>query len=144
MGADDYLAKPFHSRELIARIKAVLRRTDQAPRLEAVVESRFLDFEGWRLDIGNRELLSPEGVLVSLSSGEYDLLVALAKRPQCTLTRDMLLDLTRGRASIVFDRSIDIQISRLRRKLGEDPKNPSIIKTVWGGGYLFAANVTES
>lgn len=143
MGADDYLAKPFNSRELIARIRAVLRRTALQGPAETSAEARILCFEGWRLDRSKRELLSPEGIVVSLSSGEYDLLVALALRPNRTLTRDNLLDLTRGRASIVFDRSVDIQISRLRRKLGEDPKNPSIIKTVWGGGYLFAADVTE-
>lgn len=143
MGADDYLAKPFNSRELIARIRAVLRRTALQGPAETSAEARILRFEGWRLDRSKRELLSPEGIVVSLSSGEYDLLVALALRPNRTLTRDNLLDLTRGRASIVFDRSVDIQISRLRRKLGEDPKNPSIIKTVWGGGYLFAADVTE-
>ncbi|WP_425471829.1 response regulator [Ruegeria sediminis] len=144
MGADDYVAKPFNSRELTARIKAVLRRAAQDPRPKAEDGARFLCFEGWRLDTGKRELLSSEGIVVSLSSGEYDLLHALAKRPQRTLTRDMLLDLTRGRNSIVFDRSIDIQISRLRRKLGDDPKNPAIIKTVWGGGYLFTPDVSES
>ena len=141
MGADDYLPKPFNSRELIARIKAVLRRGAAGPEAEPTRQERFYCFEGWRLDVGKRELQSPEGVVVSLSSGEYDLLFALVQRPQRTLTRDQLLDLTRGRTAAVFDRSIDIQISRIRKKLGDDPKDPRKIKTVWGGGYLFAPDV---
>ena len=143
MGADDYLSKPFNSRELIARIKAILRRSGRLDLEERSLETRFLCFEGWRLDTGKRELLDPENVVVVLSSGEFDLLHAFLKRPQRTLNRDQLLDLTRGRASIVFDRSVDIQISRIRRKLGDDPKDPKFIKTVWGGGYLFAPDVTE-
>ncbi len=143
MGADDYLAKPFNSRELIARIKAVLRRSGYAPLDDSAAETRYMCFEGWRLDTGKRELISPENVVVSLSSGEFDLLLALLKRPHRTLTRDQLLDITRGRSSIVFDRSIDIQISRIRRKLGDDSKEPRFIKTVWGGGYLFAPDVVE-
>lgn len=142
MGADDYLPKPFNSRELIARIKAILRRGSAATEPDPSAQERFYCFEGWRLDVGKRELLSPESVVVSLSSGEYDLLLALVQRPQRILTRDQLLDLTRGRAAVVFDRSIDIQISRLRKKLGDDPKDPRTIKTVWGGGYLFAPDVT--
>ncbi|NSY41406.1 response regulator [Leisingera sp. ANG59] len=142
MGADDYLPKPFNSRELVARIKAVLRRGGSGPKSEPTCQERFYCFEGWRLDIGKRELLSPECVIVSLSSSEYGLLLELVQRPQRTLTRDQLIDLTRGRAAAVFDRSIDIQISRLRKKLGDDPKDPRMIKTVWGGGYLFAPDVT--
>lgn len=143
MGADDYLPKPFNSRELIARIKAVLRRGPATPENGGDVPARFKCFEGWRLDTGKRELLNPDNIVVSLSSGEYDLLHALVLRPQRTLSREQLLDLTRGRASVVFDRSIDIQISRLRRKLGDESKAPNMIKTVWGGGYLFAPDVTE-
>lgn len=144
MGADDYLPKPFNGRELIARIKAILRRAAGSVLLqENDIEARFLRFEGWRLDKGKRELVSPDNVVISLSSGEFDLLLALLKRPHRVLTRDQLLDLTRGRSSMVFDRSIDIQISRLRRKLGDDSKEPTFIKTVWGGGYLFAPDVIE-
>lgn len=143
MGADDYLAKPFNGRELIARIKAILRRSGTVMPQDSDPESRFFCFEGWRLDRGKRELLSPDNVVVSLSSGEFDLLQALLQRPHHVLSRDQLLDLTRGRSSIVFDRSIDIQISRIRRKLGDNSKEPKFIKTVWGGGYLFAPDVVE-
>lgn len=142
MGADDYLPKPFNSRELTARVKAVLRRGSATSEPVQGHQVRFYCFEGWRLDVGKRELLRSDGVVISLSSGEYDLLLALVQRPQRTLTRDQLLDLTRGRTAVVFDRSIDIQISRLRRKLADDPKDPRKIKTVWGGGYLFASDVT--
>ncbi len=142
MGADDYLPKPFNSRELTARVKAVLRRGGGSSGPEQSEQVRFYCFNGWRLDVGKRELLSPDNVVLSLSSGEYDLLLVLVQRPQRTLTRDQLLDLTRGRAAAVFDRSVDIQISRLRKKLGDDPKDPRTIKTVWGGGYLFAPDVT--
>jgi two-component system OmpR family response regulator len=142
MGADDYLPKPFNSRELTARVKAVLRRGGAESESNQTDQVRFYCFDGWRLDVGRRELLSPDSVVLSLSSGEFDLLLALVQRPQRTLTRDQLLDLTRGRAAAVFDRSIDIQISRLRKKLGDDPKDPRTIKTVWGGGYLFAPDVS--
>lgn len=143
MGADDYLPKPFNSRELIARIKAILRRAGTSVTDTDDPEARYYCFEHWRLDTGKRELLDKDNVVVSLSSGEFDLLLALLKRPQRTLTRDQLLDITRGRSTMVFDRSIDIQISRLRRKLRDDPKEPRIIKTVWGGGYHFAPDVVE-
>jgi len=149
MGADDYLGKPFNPRELLARIKAVLRRAG-GPGLpvsaggEAVPPGgggRVLGFEGWRLDLARRELHSAEGVLIQLSAGEFDLLVAFAEHPQRVLTRDQLLDLARGRTAAPFDRSIDVQVSRLRRKIEADPAEPMLIKTVRGGGYLFAANV---
>jgi two-component system OmpR family response regulator len=141
LGADDYVAKPFGSRELIARIRAVLRRTrndgaDQPPR------ARRYRFDRWQLDTGARELLREDGVAVPLSTGEFDLLIALIERPQRVLSRDQLLDLARGRVAGAFDRSIDTQVSRLRKKLEEDPNGPKIIKTVWGGGYLFAPEVT--
>ena len=142
MGADDYLPKPFNSRELIARIKAVLRRGASVSEPEDIVSQRFFCFDRWRLDVGKRELRSPEGVVVSLSSGEFDLLLAFVKRPQRVLTRDQLLDLTRGRAAVIFDRSIDIFISRLRKRLGDNSRDPDKIKTVRGGGYLFAPDVT--
>jgi two-component system, OmpR family, response regulator len=150
MGADDYLAKPFGPRELLARIKAVLRRASlPPPPLAATAEAaateaagKALRFEGWGLDLARRELRSPDGTLVALSSGEYDLLVALAERPQRVLSRDQLLDLARGRAAVPFDRAIDVQISRLRRKIEADPADPQIIKTVRGGGYMFTPTVT--
>jgi len=144
MGADDYLAKPFSSRELLARIRAVLRRVAMLPDNRAVAKSSGLMFEGWRLDPGMRQLHSPDGARVVLTSGEFDLLVAFCQHPQRVLTRDQLLDLTHGRAAKAFDRSIDIRVSRLRRKIEVDPKAPKIITTVRTGGYLFAAEVAAA
>lgn len=141
MGADDYLPKPFHSRELLARVKAVLRRSDPAAMRPADVPPRFVTFAEWRLDTGKRELVSADGVVVLLSSAEYELLIAFVTWPQVVLSREKLLDATRGRSAIISDRSIDIQVSRLRRKLGDDPRTPRIIKTVWGDGYLFTPDV---
>ncbi len=146
MGADDYLPKPFNPRELLARIKAVLRRvggpgTSVSAGDAAPGGGRILVFEGWRLNLARRELHSSEGVLTQLSAGEFDLLVAFAEHPQRVLTRDQLLDLARGRVAAPFDRSIDVQVSRLRRKMESDPAEPVLIKTVRGGGYLFAASV---
>ncbi len=143
MGADDYLAKPFNPRELLARIKAVMRRTqaDQQPVAETL--SRDLRFDRWLLDINRRELIDEDGVGLSLSTAEFDLLKVFLERPQRVLSRDQLLDLARGREAVAFDRAIDTLVSRLRRKLERDPKNPELIKTIWGGGYLFAADVTQ-
>lgn len=140
MGADDYLAKPFNPRELLARIRAVLRRAGALP-LEAG-RGRVLEFAGWRLDVARRQLFSATDALVPLRAGEFDLLLALAERPQRVLTRDQLLDLSRGRAATSFERSVDVQISRLRHKIELDPKEPELIKTVRSGGYVFAAAVT--
>ena len=140
MGADDYLAKPFSPRELLARIKAVLRRATAQPVAGGATGKSF-QFEGWSLDVAKRELRSPDGVLVQLSAGEYDLLVAFVEHPQRVLTRDQLLDLARGRSAVPFDRSIDVQVSRLRRKIEPDPADPTLIKTVRGGGYLFTPAV---
>ncbi|CAO3352290.1 response regulator [Azospirillum melinis] len=144
MGADDYLAKPFSPRELLARIKAVLRRVSAPPVAGApAAAGTVLRFEGWSLDLTKRELRSPDGVLVQLSAGEYDLLVAFVEHPQRVLTRDQLLDLARGRSAVPFDRSIDVQVSRLRRKIEPDPADPTLIKTVRGGGYLFTPTVSN-
>ncbi len=143
MGADDYLAKPFSPRELLARIKAVLRRVSAPPVAGApAAAGTVLRFEGWSLDVTRRELRSSDGVLVQLSAGEYDLLVAFVEHPQRVLTRDQLLDLARGRSAVPFDRSIDVQVSRLRRKIEPDPAEPTLIKTVRGGGYLFTPSVS--
>jgi len=143
MGADDYLAKPFNPRELLARIKAVLRRADGAPAATADTTSgAVLEFAGWRLDLGRRGLAGPDGVLVPLSGGEFDLLAAFATHPGRVLSREQLLDIARGRDAQPFDRSIDVQVSRLRRKIEQDPKNPELIKTVRSGGYMFTPAVT--
>jgi two-component system OmpR family response regulator len=144
MGADDYLPKPFGSRELVARIRAVLRRNrGNAAAPDAGEQPKHYRFDRWRLDTARRELVRDDGTVVPLSTGEYDLLVALAERPQRVLSRDQLLDLARGRTATTLDRSIDTQVSRLRRKIEEDPADPRIIKTVWGGGYMFTAIVTR-
>jgi two-component system, OmpR family, response regulator len=141
MGADDYLPKPFGSRELVARIRAVLRRSRD--RISAERTPGRYRFGRWRLDAGARELLRDDGVAIPLSTGEFELLTALIERPQRVLSRDQLLDLVHGRGANALDRSIDTQVSRLRRKLELDPSDPKIIKTVWGGGYMFAAGVSR-
>lgn len=144
IGADDYVTKPFSPRELLARIKAVLRRvaTETASRKPAAV--RGYVFDGWFLDTLKRELTNPDGIVVDLSTGEYDLLLAFVEQPQKVLTREQLLDAARNRVSTGFDRSIDVQISRLRRKITSGDEDNAIIKTVRGGGYLFVPLVAWS
>jgi two-component system OmpR family response regulator len=143
MGADDYLPKPFGSRELIARIKAVLRRGGRVTADEEPAgRAKRYRFDRWMLDAGARELVRADGVTVALSTGEYDLLIALLQHPQRVLSREQLLDLARGRSASAFDRSIDTQVSRLRKKIETDPSEPKIIKTVWGGGYTMTPAVS--
>jgi len=141
MGADDYLAKPFNPRELLARVKAVLRRTHSFQHRTTESLPERLVFEGWTLFPASRELIDPQQVLVPLSTAEFALLMALVTHPGRILNRDQLLDLARGRDSRAFDRAIDTLVSRLRRKLGDAPRNPQIIKTIHGDGYLFAPKV---
>ena len=141
IGADDYVTKPFNPRELLARIKAVLRRANSLPHAAEPETAQRLRFGSWTLDLSQRALLDESGVVTPLSSGEFKLLSVLIARPGMVLSRDQLLDLTKGRAAKAFDRSIDNQVSRLRRKIEVDPKNPEFIKTVWGGGYSFAGKV---
>jgi two-component system OmpR family response regulator len=143
MGADDYLAKPFGSRELVARIKAVLRRSPAPGQVERNKTLKLFRFGAWALNTEKRSLVRRDGVVVPLSTGEYDLLLAMVERPQRVLSREQLLDLARGRAANAFDRSIDTQISRLRKKIERDPTAPEIIKTVWGGGYMFTPAVSQ-
>src|ERR1700730_17151786 len=142
MGADDYLPKPFHLRELLARVKSVLRRASSRAQLEKPAGARArARFAGWHLDLATRELVSPEGGEVRLTTGEFDLLAAFVNNANEVLTRDRLLDLARNRESGPFDRTIDVQVGRLRRKLEPDPENPTIIKTVRGTGYIFTPSV---
>ena len=143
MGADDYVIKPFNPRELLARIKNVIRRANSLPRARGEMVTTRLAFDRWIFDPLRRELVDDCGICVPLSTGEYRLLCALTQRPKIVLSRDQLLDLTSGRALQAFDRSIDNQVSRLRRKLERQPADPDLIKTVWGGGYVFATDVRE-
>ena len=141
IGADDYIAKPFNPRELLARIKAILRRTtDEEPKRQQSV----VKFSNWTFDLDGRRLISPDDLEVTLSAGEYDLLVVFVKQPKVVLSRDQLLDLTKNRSAGPFDRSIDVQISRIRQKIETQPKNPQLIKTVRGGGYVFTSDVTSA
>ncbi|NQU72803.1 MAG: response regulator [Rhodospirillales bacterium] len=144
MGADDYVAKPFSPRELLARIKSVLRRVNSLPPQRQPVDASKIQFDGWSLDLARRQLIDPHGIAIPLSAAEFALLDAFLRHPQIILSRDQLLDLTQGRDAGVFDRSIDNQVSRLRKKIEADPKNPLLIKTVRGGGYMFSSTVERS
>ena len=144
VGADDYLPKPFNPRELLARIRAVLRRAAEIRREPEGAWSKRFEFQGWVLDAARRALHAPDGTPVDLTAGEFALLLVFVGHPGRVLTRDQLLDLTRGRNAGPFDRSIDIQVSRLRHKIEDDPKRPVLIKTVRSGGYVFAGTVRQS
>jgi two-component system OmpR family response regulator len=141
MGADDYLAKPFSPRELVARIKSILRRSRALPANLKPNQAKLFHFAGWTLDIKTRNLLSPEGVSIALSGTDFKLLRIFLDHPNRVLNRDQLIDLTQSRDAGPFDRSIDLQVSRLRRRLNDPPKEPAIIKTARGEGYVFAAEV---
>jgi two-component system OmpR family response regulator len=141
LGADDYLAKPFNPRELLARIKVILRRARSLPRNLQPEEIRQIRFAGWLLDVSARHLISPQGVVTSLSGAEYRLLRIFLGHPNRVMNRDQLTELLQGRDSDPFDRSIDVQVSRLRRRLQEDAKEPTLIKTVRSEGYVLATGV---
>lgn len=156
MGADDYVTKPFNQRELLARVKAVLRRTaevpglpgrgDMAPPPQAPMSRPMIHFGRWTIDLARRELLADGQTLVFLTAGEFDLLLAFTEHPQRVLSREQLLDargLGQMAADAPFDRAIDVQVGRLRRKLGDDPRNPAIIRTIRNGGYMFSLKVTR-
>lgn len=141
-GADDYVTKPFSSRELLARLRSLLRRSRSADSLEYRLDRKKVGFDGWVLDTLRRELISPAGVLVDLSTGEYNLLVAFVEHPNRVLSREMLMEFAKTRTGDPFDRTIDVQISRLRRKLEADEQSANVIKTVRGAGYLFIPKVS--
>lgn len=141
VGADDYLAKPFNPRELLARIKAVLRRSSS---LEPAAARQGFAFDGWRVNVLRRELINPQGVLVDASGGEFDLLLAFLESPNRILSRDWLLEAARNRTADAFDRSIDVLVSRLRRKIEHGGTGSEVIKTVRGAGYLFMPKVTRA
>lgn len=138
IGADDYVVKPFEPRELVARIRSVLRR---ATRGAPAVDNELMEFEGWKLDPLKRRLIDPEGLIIAISSVEFRLLMAFLEHPRQVLDRDRLLDMVQGREAHLFDRAVDNQVSRLRRKVEVDSRNPQLIQTVWGGGYMLAADV---
>ncbi len=149
-GADDYIAKPFHLREVLARIRTVLRRgrTAAAPAGAAekgpAGEEETLAFQGWRLDLVRRELRRSDGQVVPLTAGEFDLLRVFASNPNRVLARDRLMNLVKGQDWEAYDRAVDAQIVRLRKKIEADPSNPTLIKTVRGAGYVFATAVTKA
>ena len=145
LGADDYLVKPFNPRELLARIRAVLRRSSGgATKEESLAKGSSVKFGDKVFDMTRHEVTGPDGVAVPLSTAEYRLLCVFLEHAGKVLSRDSLLDLTSGREAEVWDRSIDNQVSRLRRKIEEDPKNPMLIKTYWGDGYCFTGKVTPA
>ena len=143
VGADDYLPKPFNPRELLARIKAILRRSDPPQLAGGNLAGHRMMFDRWTLDTDRRSLVAEDGSEVALTTAEFRLLTVFLERPRFVLSREQLLDLTSGRSAQVFDRTIDNQISRLRRKIERDPAKPTLIATVWGGGYSLAADVRE-
>ncbi|WAT16973.1 response regulator [Aurantiacibacter sp. MUD11] len=141
IGADDYVVKPFEPRELVARIRSVLRRATKGGAPTGGNADAHYEFDGWQLDPLKRRLIDPEGTLVPISSAEFRLLRALLDHPKQVMDRDRLLDMVQGREAHLFDRAVDNQVSRLRRKIEADTRDPKVIQTVWGGGYRLACEV---
>ena len=144
LGADDYLVKPFNPRELVARIRTILRRSNTRVVAPAQQDAVAYSFVGWRLDVGGRELQTADGTVVPLSAREFSLLLTFLNHPKCPLSREQLADMVRGQDSPPFDRSIDILVSRLRRKVEDTGKEPTLIKTIRGAGYQFCADVVRT
>jgi two-component system OmpR family response regulator len=141
VGADDYVAKPFNPRELLARIRSIMRRSRGRLSNFPGEKARFYEFDRWTFDVAKRNLTRDDGVSITLSSGEYHLLSIFLNRPQIVLSRERIVELSHAEGAEVFDRSVDSQVSRFRKKIERDPKRPEIVQTVWGGGYVFAADV---
>ncbi len=144
MGADDYLAKPFNPRELLARVKSILRRAKSLPHQQVAADVSSYRFGQWSLDVATRNITAADGLVVPLSGAEFRLLSIFLEHPQVVLSRDQLLELVSGRETIPFDRSIDVLIGRLRKRLNDDGKEPTLIKTVRGAGYVLATRVESS
>lgn len=143
MGADDYVVKPFNPRELLARIRSVLRRTRAAPANKKSPDRNAYHFSGWCVDTLARKVIAPSGVKVAMTGAEFDLLYALCEHPNRVLTRDQLISFTHGPTTGPYERSIDVLVSRLRQKIEADPKNPKLLQTVRSEGYIFTAEVTR-
>ena len=143
IGADDYMTKPFNPRELLARVKAIIRRSRSLPRAQRLPEATALGFGSWTLNLARRELVGDDGVTTPLSATEFRLLMQFVQHPKAVLSREQLIEVTQGREAGPYERSIDNLVARIRKKIEPDAKTPTYLKTVWGGGYMLAADVVR-